>query len=874
MNSEELSKKIYEKIQIRKFAKENLGLQTQNKNCNDNTNNSFFDMKELYYNLDNVNRHWKVDDEWVIKSHRKIIGHLIVFGKGFVRKFLRWYIKPIVTQQNIYNSYNTKTLNEMKLFLEEIVPLMRNENNKLDLSQNQQSHKINIDINNIQKRLDIIDTIVTDLLKKENDNKVLDIESLKQSIYNDLFSLLRDEIQNISIAEHDEINKIKVELVNYIESLKQNIYKDFANLTLSDDNGYDNEKISIVLFKNGIIPINEAVSAFKSKTLKQIVKCDDKNVKKNIIILCKGFRTENVTEAIKKEAYTCYTNMREKYGEIIKFVSIEEQDGMEKEKDGFYYISNSKLIENLDKLNPYVIHIFESNPHILFSNNCGLLKYNILFTLTSQEPFPNMDSWAIDELKHFSENNKIKFIVESTYARDIFKQNGFKDPYLIYPAMNLNIDIKKSINTIFTIGFASSPLESGQISSRGIDLIREVAKTLPQYNFKIAWRNKNVDLPNEVNSLSNIEILYGTVDMNAFYESVDCIIIPYTTTINNHACSFSAVEAMIRGIPVVATDVSGISNIVKLSGIGEVCKPNSYSLARSLKNIKENYKSFVNLDTVKKVRGIFSNNYFDIIGEIYFSFPKDSLPMLKKWDEELKNNGKYLVKGSEKIRQYYSNDNIANDYNDTRFKDYPMNIYDAFEREAVDIIIENEFGTKDLKLLDIATGDGRILQENLKYGECTVIDSSKEMIDIVLRKYCDNNNLTIIKGDYFTQPINGTFDVITCFRYLRHFEYSERKKIYEKVRSNIDNKGIFIFDIPNLNVELKLRELSGWNKFNIYDVFWTEESIKEELQSNGFIVKYIIPIGENLIESLPYEYRNQPLSYVVGSYKTGGDFIN
>ncbi len=876
MNSEELSKKVYEKIQIRKFAKNNLGLQEQKENYNINTNNPTDELKKICDNLENVNGHWKIDDEWIIKSHRKVIGRFIIFGKRFIRKFLRWYINPIVEQQNIYNSYNTKTLNEMKLFLEKASSLIKNKDVKVDLSQNQQNYEKYVDGHNIQERLDIIDTVIADMLRKENEDKNLEIESLKQNIYNDLLVLLNDKMKNISEIEHNAINKEKEEIANYIQSLKQNMYKDLGNLLLNDDNEYNNEKISIFLFKNGVISIDDVVSTFKNKAMKQITKHNDNSMRRNIIILCKGFKIESVTEAIKKEAYTCYINMRKKYGEIIKFVSIEDQDGIEKEKDGIYYISNSKLVDDLNKLNPYVIHIFESNPHILFSNNCGLLKYNILFTLTGQEPFPNMDSWAIDELKHFNDNGKVKFIVESVYAQNIFKQNGFKDPYLLYPVMNLDIgiDVNKSINKSFTIGFASSPIESNQISSRGIELIGEIAKILPQYNFKIAWRNKSIDLPESIDGLSNIQILYGTIDMDTFYKSVDCIIIPYTTTTNNHACSFSAVEAMIRGIPVVSTDISGVSDIVKLTGSGEVCRPDPYNLARSLKNVKDNYKLFTNLNNVQRARDIFDNNNFYVIGKIYFSFPNEPLPMLKKWDEELRDNGKYLVKGFEKIKQYYSDINIATNYNETRFKDYPMNLYDAFERQAIDIIIESEFGTKDLKLLDIATGDGRILQENLKYGECTVIDSSKEMLNIVLKKYGNNNNLTIIKGDYFEKPINDVFNIITCFRYIRHFEYTERKRVYEKVKTNLDSKGIFIFDIPNLNVELKLRELSGWHKFNIYDVFWTEDSIKEELQLNGFSAKYIIPIGENLIENLPCEYKKLPLSYIIGAYRIGGDTIN
>lgn len=850
MNKQEVTDKIYNKLQIRKFAKENSGVEINMKS--EQKENTF---KDLCDNLESVNRHWHIEDEFEIKSHRRVIGRFIVLYKKFVRKMLRWYITPMIRQINIYNSYNTKTLNYIKVSIENLNDIVYSLRNIMQL--NEGSAKIGnelIDIN-IKKYFDVISKNIEALnmkISKFDENEIMDLTSKLEKL-----EISFDKIVNSSNAIN--VDKLKDDI--YI-----NAYKSYINLKKDTDlemymaalsNSYD-EKL-----------FEDAIQTFRNNTLKIINGEESNSVNNSIAILCKNFKIENNMEAIKKEAYELYNELKIEYGEKVKFVSIEDQDKIEKEENGIYYISKNKVINHIKKINPFIIHIFESNPHVLFSENEEFFKYNILFSITGQEPFPELPVWALDELRHFNDNGKIKFVVESNYCAEQFVKNGFKKPHIIYPIIKINdIQYEKDINQSFTVGFASSPMQQDQIKNRGMELLSEVIRSLPQLNFKIAWRNEELALPEYFTDLNNLNIQYGKIDMNKFYDSVDCIIIPYINTENNHGCPLSAVEAMMRGIPVISTDVSGIADIVTITGMGVVCKPNVGSVNDALLVVKNNYTDYTEKNKQNKVLDIFNKDKsISIIKELYSEFVFGQLPMIKKWNDMLANNGKYLVKGNDNIKYYYSQQKIAENYNDDRFKDYPMNLYNAFEREAVDVIIESLFTTKDLTLLDIATGDGRILDRLTKYGECSALDNSKEMLKIVLNKYGDSENLKIIKGDYFNYELTDKFDVITSFRYIRHFEYSERKKIYEKIKLNLKDNGVFIFDIPNIEVELKLREISGWSNFNIYDVFWTKETLAKEMNENGFELKYFIPIGEKLMEVLPVGYRNKPVSWVAGVSK-------
>ena len=83
------------------------------------------------------------------------------------------------------------------------------------------------------------------------------------------------------------------------------------------------------------------------------------------------------------------------------------------------------------------------------------------------------------------------------------------------------------------------------------------------------------------------------------------------------------------------------------------------------------------------------------------------------------------------MKDYYRNNEVASTYNANRFETFPENCFDLLERKSINVIIEDYFKGENLEILDIACGDGRILQENLKYGKCTAIDSSDAMLQLL-----------------------------------------------------------------------------------------------------------------------------------------------
>ena len=147
------------------------------------------------------------------------------------------------------------------------------------------------------------------------------------------------------------------------------------------------------------------------------------------------------------------------------------------------------------------------------------------------------------------------------------------------------------------------------------------------------------------------------------------------------------------------------------------------------------------------------------------------------------------------------------------------------------------------------------------------MDASEAMLKVLRKRFANNSNLKTKIADYFENDIEGKFDVITTFRYIRHFEYFQRKILYKKILNNLSEHGILIFDVPNIKFEMPVRNQNGWDKYNIYDIFTTKEDMIAELEENGFKVEYVIAIGNNLMDNIPKECVNEPITWTFGAVK-------
>jgi hypothetical protein len=79
------------------------------------------ELAELRAVIKQVNENWNVSAHLPITWGRPpVIGRLIAYAKRATRLLLRWYINPIVEQQNNYNAAVSRSLIQINAYLEQL----------------------------------------------------------------------------------------------------------------------------------------------------------------------------------------------------------------------------------------------------------------------------------------------------------------------------------------------------------------------------------------------------------------------------------------------------------------------------------------------------------------------------------------------------------------------------------------------------------------------------------------------------------------------------------------------------------------------------------------------------------------------------------
>lgn len=688
-------------------------------------------------------------------------------------------------------------------------------------------------------------------------------------------SQIEEMYQEHTKAIQDMTNKIMRQQMDMGEAMKQTNYRlasGFYNVKNDVDVMNDsnlNEKIALLREQGneGLEEKFEQIQNIFDSSIENVIQRQD--TQDVIIILCSRLKSNAGIEAVRKEAFNLYTIMNRLSKYQVQLVSIENQSGIEY-NGGIIYAAEESLEKYFLSLKICLLIVFESNISILYRAQSLFFKYKTLVRITGQNPLAGVDPVYYEHIRHLNDLGFQRYDVLSLHAQSMMQDMGFKHVAVKYPVLDLNLwnYQKRDIGEGIKIGFASSPMEKEQWTDRGIDLLSELMTSYPELEFEILWRNDKLEVPDTWKNLNHLRILYGKQDMKAFYERIHILLVPYTSSDNNHACSFSALEAMLQGIPVVATQMAGICDIITKFGTGEVCGCSGQDAGAAILKIKNCYSEYSSREKALLLRAELSE--LDIISEIENyaeTYLPNNITTIGEWRVALESAGKRLVKGPDEIKAYYSQFEIAENYNDDRFMQYPENCIDLLERTSIGSIIKDRFKGKQIKILDIAPGDGRIVQEDIKYGDCMGVDSSEAMLNVLRKRFENNSNLKTKFADYFKNDIEGKFDVITTFRYIRHFEYFQRKILYKKIKNNLNEHGILIFDVPNIAFEMPVRNQNGWDKYNIYDIFTTKEDMITELEENGFKVEYVIAIGSNLMENIPNECINKPITWTFGAVK-------
>jgi len=221
--------------------------------------------------------------------------------------------------------------------------------------------------------------------------------------------------------------------------------------------------------------------------------------------------------------------------------------------------------------------------------------------------------------------NLNKIIVESEKDKKMLLSLGVdnKKIFLIYPGINLKKFKYKQAKGKFKILFASSPMQEIHFKSRGIYLLIEAAKELPDIEFILLWRGKYLNkIKSFVSGIDNIKIINKKIrDISKIYEQAHATILPFTSYLNTKPCPHSAIESLASGKPVLVTDVSGIVGLVRKEKCGIITKTTKKGIIEGIIKLRKSYKAFQK-NCFKVAKRYFDEqrfvrNYKKIYNELY-----------------------------------------------------------------------------------------------------------------------------------------------------------------------------------------------------------------------------------------------------------------
>jgi 2-polyprenyl-3-methyl-5-hydroxy-6-metoxy-1,4-benzoquinol methylase len=156
-----------------------------------------------------------------------------------------------------------------------------------------------------------------------------------------------------------------------------------------------------------------------------------------------------------------------------------------------------------------------------------------------------------------------------------------------------------------------------------------------------------------------------------------------------------------------------------------------------------------------------------------------------------------------------------------------------------------KYSNSNYRALDIGCGTG-IFTVNLalRNRSAVGIDGSHEMINLCekRRTQSDLTNIRFLNNDIraLKDTSLGKVDLVICSSVLEYIEDLDTS--FELIRSLLENKGIFIFSIPNKSsfyrkVEPLIFKLTGWPAYYrfVRNVF-TLPGIEAKLKQHGFIL--------------------------------------
>lgn len=197
------------------------------------------------------------------------------------------------------------------------------------------------------------------------------------------------------------------------------------------------------------------------------------------------------------------------------------------------------------------------------------------------------------------------------------------------------------------------------------------------------------------------------------------------------------------------------------------------------------------------------------------------------------------------VAPLYQDAAVAESYIQKRFSYSWQRLLHLRQIAAVQEVLSR---TGSARILELAPGPARIAVDLDGVREGTMVEFSREMIEVAQKRLSDRGLLhkwKILNGNAFDlSGVPGGFDFVYTFRFIRHFQIQDRERLYGQIAGKLRAGGLLVFDVVNrpLRERLDAGKQAGSDALPVFDALFTEAEFRAEMSRNGFEVETMAPL--------------------------------
>lgn len=165
-------------------------------------------------------------------------------------------------------------------------------------------------------------------------------------------------------------------------------------------------------------------------------------------------------------------------------------------------------------------------------------------------------------------------------------------------------------------------------------------------------------------------------------------------------------------------------------------------------------------------------------------------------------------------------------------------------------------------VLEIAPGPARITTELHGIHRGVLLEYSEAMLTLAQRRLA-MAGLTDVwelrRGDAFElERLQCQFDLVYTFRFIRHFQQSDRVRLYRGIAACLPQQGLFMLDVVNQTVRQKLdakQPARSPGELEVYDETYSPQTFRQEMQAHGFELLSLVPVMTHFALQSSVSYR-------------------